>query len=247
MGIGSYIKHGLLRAGWDLVRLPNSNSEFGTALRLIRASGASAVVDVGANTGQYATEILATTRQIRVISFEPLQQAHELLVQRARQEPRWIIAERMALGTEEGTINLNVAGNFVSSSILPMHDTHRAAAPQSVYTGTQKVAIRRLDSAVKPHCSRDDVLYLKIDTQGYESQVMAGATGVMDQIGAIQLELSFVELYEGQLLAFDMMKRIQNLGYKLFGIAPEFRDTKSGELLQANGYFLKQSIRPGQP
>ena len=237
--LSSRVKRLFFRAGFEVIRLENSHSTIANTLNLIRVSMADVMIDVGANIGQFAREVLYLTTGIRIVSFEPLSQAHMHLTLKAANESRWLIAPRKALGSTEDTATLNIARNFASSSILPMQKAHLRAAPQSVYVGTEEVPVKRLDAVMHTYCRPNDKLYLKIDTQGYESQVITGAAGIMDRIFAIQLEASFVELYTKQKLAFEMIYDVQQLGFKLFGISHELQDPASGELLQANVYFVR--------
>ena len=58
----------------------------------------------------------------------------------------WQIALQTAIGEENGEIEIQIAGNSHSSSILDMLDTHVRAAPDSKYIGKEKDALRTLDS-----------------------------------------------------------------------------------------------------
>ena len=69
--------------------------------------------------------------------FEPLKQAHQRLVALASRDQRWEVAPRMALGDKDGETKINVAGNSTSSSILPMHNLHVSAAPDSRHVGSE--------------------------------------------------------------------------------------------------------------
>ena len=80
---------------------------------------------------------------------------------------------------------------------------------------------------------------LKIDTQGYEEEVLAGAGDLVRWFGAIQLELSFVELYAGQRLFDDLYERMRSWGFRLQIIEPGFSDS-SGRLLQCDGLFVRE-------
>jgi hypothetical protein len=80
-------------------------------------------------------------------------------------------------------------------------------------------------------------VYLKIDTQGFESKVIAGAEQVLSRIDTIQLEMSLVPLYEGELLFDEMCRLMMNKGYSLVSAEAGFSDETSGQLLQMDGIF----------
>ncbi|WP_410175184.1 FkbM family methyltransferase, partial [Nodularia spumigena] len=104
------------------------------------------VFDIGANTGQFATELRSIGYKGRIVSFEPLSDAHKKLNQEAARVSQWQVHPRIAIGDFNGEIEINIAGNSVSSSVLPMLEAHATAAVKSAYISTEKVAIARLDS-----------------------------------------------------------------------------------------------------
>ena len=86
----------------------------------------------------------------------------------------------------------------------------------------------------------DKNVFLKIDTQGYESQVLEGAEKTLEIVSGVQLELSLVPLYEGQMLMPDLIAKMTDLGFDLWGISPTFADPESGQMLQVDGTFFKR-------
>jgi FkbM family methyltransferase len=105
--------------------------------------------DVGANTGQFAMQVREQGFAGRIVSFEPLPEAHAGLVRNARGDAKWIVHERVALGAAPGDVRINVAANSVSSSILPMLDAP-AAAPIRLCGAVAGPAARRGGRATMP-------------------------------------------------------------------------------------------------
>lgn len=203
--------------------------------------GIDVVVDVGANTGGYAQELRASGFAGSIVSFEPLADAHKQLTRNARTDKHWHVMPRMALGEEDGSIQINVAGNSTSSSILPMASLHVAAAPDSRYVGKESVPLCRLDSVEHPLLSdATKRRFLKIDTQGYEMQVLRGATKLLAGCRGVQLELSLVELYEGQQLLAGTLDWLSRAGFELWCAIPGFTDGATGRMLQMDGIFFRQ-------
>jgi len=201
------------------------------------------VLDVGANEGQFATKLFAAGYTGTIISFEPMPDEHKTLAKNAAGNPRWIVAPAVALSNRSGTAEFHVAGNSISSSLLPMGDLHLAAAPQSVEVRKIKVALDRLDAMLDALVPEGDVL-LKIDTQGTEMDVLEGASGALDRIVGIKTEMSFVSLYEGQPLFIEVYEKITALGFKLADITPGFRRRiNAQDLLQCDGVFLKPTAK----
>jgi hypothetical protein len=123
-----------------------------------------------------------------------------------------------------------------------MNRTHVDAAPQSRYVEKQTVNVERLDVLAPRLLAPDVHLLLKVDTQGYEMEVLKGATGLFPRIAALQLELSLIPLYDGAPGFAEMIQFAQSRGYELFGIVPGFRDRLSGRLLQADGFFVRSDL-----
>jgi FkbM family methyltransferase len=199
------------------------------------------VLDVGANTGQYSSFLREFGYRGKVVSFEPLLSAYEQLLKRSRKDPNWIVIPRTAVGERSGEITLHISGNSQSSSVLNMLDAHLFSAPESSYVGEQQVAICRLDEIARCYVEAARSSYLKIDVQGYESQVLDGASGILPLITGIQIELSLVPLYERQMLYRAMIDKLDALGYELHAVLPVFSDARSGRLLQMDGIFIRKS------
>jgi FkbM family methyltransferase len=199
----------------------------------------TAVLDVGANVGQFAEIARAAGFKDLIVSFEAVPQIHDALRRRASRDPRWIVAPCAALGSSRGTVQINVAGNAQSSSLLPMNALHREAAPGSDYVGRESVRMERLDAFAAEYLPKQGPLFLKIDTQGYEKEVLRGATGIMDRVFGIQSELSLVPLYEGAPLLAEMIGYFSELGFALFNLVPNFRDPRTGRVLQMDGFFVR--------
>lgn len=198
------------------------------------------VLDVGANKGQYARALKRNGYSGRIVSFEPLPDAFSLLATNRWGFSSWRV-ENFALGAEDTTAVLNVAGNSQSSSLQAMHPTHVAAAPESAYVDTCEVSVRRLDSVFDRYYRHGDRVYMKIDVQGHEQQVLQGAADCLDSIIAVESELSLVPLYEGQMLWQESIQSMKNMGFELAALEPGFQDQTTGVMLQADGVFIRRS------
>ncbi|SOX56702.1 FkbM family methyltransferase [Mycobacterium ahvazicum] len=202
--------------------------------------GVDVVLDVGANSGQYAGRLREAGFAGRIVSFEPLSGPFTRLHRNASKSLRWD-CRRCALGDVDGAISMNVAGNAgESSSILPMLQRHRDLFPRANYIGVEDVTVSKLDSVASEVLAPDEVAFLKIDVQGFEKQVIDGGTATVNShcVG-VELELSFEPLYDGGMLiqeAFDLM---DSLGFMLKGLVPGFIDIRTSQVLQADGVFFR--------
>ena len=173
------------------------------------------------------------------MSFEPLSTAHRELAAAAASDPLWSVHERCALGDRQGLVALNVAGNSVSSSILEMAAAHAAAAPDSAYVGHEETALVTLDAVAQKYLGGTHRPFLKIDTQGFEWQVLTGAEQTLPSIHGVLCELSLVVLYEGQHLWREMIDRLEAAGFTLWGLQPGFMDRR-GRNLQSDAIFFRE-------
>ncbi len=229
--------------GFDISRYRPDTHHDARYAHLLRIRDIGQILDVGANTGQYGS-LLRTDfgYRGRILSFEPLSAAHAALTARAAADPLqlWDVAPRTALGAVNGTTTIHVAGNSVSSSILPMEPSHESAAPKSIGRGVEEIAISRLDDIVRERgIPIDHHMLLKIDTQGYELEVLKGAEATVAGAGVIQAEMSFQPLYEGQPLFDEVYAYLATRGFTVFDIVPGFSDPRSGRLLQVDGIFVR--------
>ena len=228
----------LHRLGLDVVRYPGQVSALGRRLRLIEHHQIDVIFDIGANEGQYASELRSLGFRGRIVSFEPLPSAFDELARRASRDPAWQ-ANLLAMGDHVGEATLHVAGNAVSSSLLGMLPAHLDAAPSSRFVDDIQVRVGTLDEAIGEFVRRDERLLVKVDAQGYEAHILAGAAQRMDQIQGFQLELSLVPLYEGCPKATALVDKLEGHGFRLMSLEPGFLDPHSGQLLQVDGIFFR--------
>jgi FkbM family methyltransferase len=229
-------------AGYQIRKTDVYSSQKRRYKRLFSLLDIDLLIDVGANAGQFATLVRDHGYQGAILSFEPSSAAHRELVKAAAADPLWTVADRMALGATSGEVEINIAANSFSSSILPMLDSHLSAAPQSQYIQREQVPMHRLDD-VLPDASNSSKIFLKLDVQGFEPQVLSGAAHTLSRASAVQLEMSLLPLYEGELLLSQMCSTMSAKGFDLWDLEPSFRDPDTGRLLQVDGIFTKQSLQ----
>jgi FkbM family methyltransferase len=226
------------RAGYEIVKIDPIYPSANRRLTMIAHHRINTVIDVGANTGQYASALRRAGYKGEILSFEPLSDAYAELEKKSRHDPKWRIFN-CAIGSENGEAEINIAGNSESSSLLPMLDAHLRSAPESKYRATERVKVSTLDSALENVLSKDSRAFLKIDTQGYEHYVIQGARSQLRQVCLIECELSLTPLYEGQYLCQDMLTLLDGLGFKPVHFDPIFSDLTTGHCLQVDGIFVR--------
>lgn len=203
------------------------------------------VLDVGANVGQYASGLREWGYRGRIVSFEPQAAAHAALERRAAADPDWRVAPPMALGDADGAIEIEVAAESDMSSILPQTDLLRRISPSSAVTRRETVPLRRLDDVAPSYVGRDDRVLLKIDAQGYEPQVLAGAQTLLQRLAGIQLEMSLVPIYEGERDFRTTLDDLAAAGFEPYLFLPGYFEPKLARQLQIDGVFMRVGIKNG--
>ncbi len=211
-------------------------------LKIIKYLDINKLLDVGANVGQYSLDMRRIGFKRKIISFEPLKIAYEQLKKIASKDKNWIV-DNYALGNENIESFINVSGNSMSSSILNMLPEHLKSSPESEYVSKQNIKIKTLDSVFPNFYEEGDNIMLKIDTQGFEKNVILGGENVLSKIRIIQLEMSIVPLYENEILFIEMINFLDSKGFELFALENGFSDKKTGKLLQVDGIFINKNCK----
>ncbi len=231
------LRSALHRRNLDLVRHPYP-VRVSTALRHFRVT---TLFDVGANIGQYGAAVRASGYRGRILSCEPLPDAYPHLARRAASDGNWTTVQT-AVGDHVGMLEINVAANSYSSSVLRMTDAHLDAAPGSHRVGVEKVPVTTVAALLAEHGIDAAAAMLKIDTQGYESFVLDGAGSALGDFALVQLEMSFVPLYEGQQLFDDLLDRLRDSGFEIYALEGGFGDPHTGRMLQCDVLFANSRL-----
>jgi FkbM family methyltransferase len=234
------IAGGAAHLGIEIMRLHSLNHHAGRRIRLLRSLRVDLVVDVGANVGQYARELRMLGYAGQIISVEPLAGPYEALVTAARGDPKWRVVHSAA-GAADGETEMFVAANGgASSSLLSMLPLHERNAPNARIVARELVHVRRLDVLVGAEIEQAARPFLKIDVQGYESQVLDGAASALPSVVGLQLELSLFPVYRGAPTLRQMLDRLEADDFVLAGFEPGFT-AEDGRLLQVDGLFVRAS------
>ncbi len=205
-------------------------------MTLLRHGEISTVLDVGANIGQYATELRDWGYDGKIESFEPAPAVFAQLSDRAAADPIWNCYS-FALGDYDGEARLNVTARAASSSLRRVASDYSIRDKDSVTVDLLSVPVRRLDGLDLKLPERGTLL--KLDVQGYEDAVLRGATVTLERVSLIECELSVRMMYENQPLLPDMLELLGQAGFQLTALNPGYYDVRTGEILQFDGFFAR--------
>jgi FkbM family methyltransferase len=234
-----FIRHLVRKFGYDIYRYNPGISSGAQVASILSLLSIDVVFDVGANSGQFGREIRDHGYKSKIVSFEPLSSARTALLRSARSDSNWVVHPQAAIGAEDGFVDINVSGNSVSSSVLPMLDSHSDAAVDSKYIGLESVPMQKMDSVADRYLLDKKNLFIKIDTQGYEWQVLDGARITLQKAKGVLCELSLTPLYDGQYLWLDLISRLESEGFTLWAMQKGFTDSRTGRTLQLDAIFIR--------
>lgn len=204
---GKALRGALSAIGYDLRRKDLQPS----LLNFLRSRQVDVVLDVGANVGQFASELRAGGYSGRIVSFEPIPAVFAQLQLAASADPLWTV-HNVGLGEQPGTAQINVSEYSQFSSIrgyAPSAQSYSVGAIASV----QQVRIDTLDSFLPSFQAGRG--FLKIDTQGFEQQVLRGAARSLQLLQGVQIEVPLVHLYADTWSAADAIAFMHSAGFVL--------------------------------
>jgi FkbM family methyltransferase len=224
-----------------LIRKYNpATSEELRRIKLLEHYNIDLVFDIGANKGQYATGIMDAGYKNKIVSFEPLSSVHSIIENESKKHTNWTVAPRCAIGAKKEEIEINISANSVSSTLLNMLDSHIEGAPESKIIGKEKVQVYPLDEIGLNYTANAKNIFLKIDVQGFEQEVLKGAESMIAKAKGIEMEISLIPLYENQnWLLPQVLEYMTSKGFVMTSIVPAFTDNKTGKVLQCNGIFFR--------
>lgn len=197
------------------------------------------VVDIGANRGQFALVARHRASKARVISFEPLSVPSERFRQIFTGDER-VTLHQVAIGPYSGKATIHVSKMDDSSSLLPIGAAQNRLFPGTDEKGAEVVRVGSLDEFLSP----DDInppAILKIDVQGFELEALKGCESLLEKFDYVYAECSFLELYEEQALADDVISWLRDRGFVLSGVYNMSYDYK-GKAVQGDFLFMRRAF-----
>ena len=246
MGIKQWINGVLGVTGYEIRHTPTVANEMARGkYRWLQERKIATVFDVGANVGQFAEMMRAVFPQATIYSFEPLASCYGILARKMTSlQP--MFSYPIALGKVDGVTTIYHNDFSASSSLLPMAGRHREAFPHTGHATEEQVTVRPMDTVMSSVAYESPVL-MKIDVQGFELDVLAGATRTLQRVDVLIVETSMVELYEQQPLFHEVYEFVRARGFVFAGSFDQIVDPSSGAVLQADAIFVREAHRVGTP
>ncbi len=187
---------------------------------LFSALDVTVVVDVGARTGEFGSWLRRNGYQGRIVSFEPVAANFRRLSERASSDTSWQ-TYRMALGSSEGTGSINVTGGTQFSSFRrPSHYAQTVFGSEASISSVEDVKVGTLDSVWDEAIGTGAATYLKTDTQGWDHEVVRGASEALRHVVAVQMEVSLKAVYDESPPLEESLRLLRDLGFSVSGFFP---------------------------
>jgi len=232
--------------GFELIPFSRFPSIEGHIKAIIKHFDINLIIDIGANTGQYASMLRKRVGYRGDIhSFEPVPDVYRQLEKNSSHDTHWY-THQIALGDQDSEKKIHVTRSSDYSSFLtPNDNSRRLRENDTIISKSETVKIKRLDeyllqtmSDFEPDNHR---IYLKLDTQGYDLVAMRGCLGLLKNIKAIQTELSFLPIYIDMPDYIESLQYYRNIGFAPSGFHPVSREPESMQLIEADCILVKTS------
>jgi FkbM family methyltransferase len=208
---------------------------------ILRELRINCVLDVGANVGQFGRTLRRSGYQGRIVSFEPLEEFATKLRRRAARDHDWHVHE-FALGDEDTTAEINATPGASLSSMLPASEFGKEWSHKLETSVKQEITIRRLDRVLDEVLAGIDEprIYLKLDTQGYDLLAFRGGGGRVEEVLAMQSEVSCLPIYEGMPQMEEQVGEYRAAGFDIAGLFPVSMHRPTLRILEFDAVLVRQ-------
>ena len=203
--------------------------------------GIERLLDVGANSGQFASKLRKHGYGGVICSIEPQATVFPDLMAHAENDLGWLVAPRQGVGDADGYVPMNISENGYSSSILAVHSNHVRAEPATKTVGHEFVYVAKAANLLRPEAMKT-FSAVKIDVQGYEKHVLEGLADSISNVDLLLLEMSLVECYSGSPMYFELDEFIRSrLGFAPVSLEPSYYDQRGGFAQQVDGIYVRSA------
>jgi FkbM family methyltransferase len=220
-------------------------------LEIVRAAIGRArvgcVLDVGAHRGEFAIGLRRAGYGGPIVSFEPNPSLPKMLHMRASRDAAWrVYSYGLGLADGEAILHRPRETSFASTRESLPYGCERFGA-DTVPSDAIKIPVRRLDGVFAdtvdgwPLVAREAPVLLKIDAQGSDLDIFAGAAGILPRVEVVVMEFSLIPLYAGVPSFADALRQVEDAGFHLAGLVPVAHDNVTGAVVELDGCLVRGS------
>lgn len=202
----------------------------------LRSIEVGTLIDVGANIGQFSLLTRSLHPRAIIHAFEPLPEMADRYEALLGDDGHTTL-HRIAAGETTELAEIHVSGRPDSSSLLSISERQNEIFPGTSEVSSLTIPVERVDDVLRGAALIDPVL-IKLDVQGFELAALKGMPELLSRATHVYAEVSFVELYQGQPLAHEIIAWLAKQGYRIAGVYnPTF--THEGVAVQADTLFAR--------
>jgi len=231
--------------GYEIIKSKKHPTLGSHTINLINQYDIDLVLDVGANTGQFAKKLRIDGYIGDIHSFEPVTATFQYLLDASKGDSKWHVHKK-ALSFEEGELEINISESSDLSSFLGANVFGKDRFTQIKNFESEVVDVSTVDAflenEIPSYGSRN--IFLKMDTQGFDLQVFAGASKTINCIRCLLTELSFIPIYDGMPHYLKSLKRYEDSGFAVSSFFPISRKSKKDfTVVEMDCTMINQSIQ----
>ena len=166
-------------------------------------------MDVGANSGQFGQKLRGFGYRGAIVSYEPVSSAFKRLEEIAKSDDKWTV-HNFAIGAECGELKINISANSKFNSALSLRDNAQAFHGGVVSDRFESVPVWTLDHAATA-CEGN--ILIKIDTQGFERQVIEGGRKTVARAKGVLMEVPIIALYSNSWRLSEAIEYMDSIGF----------------------------------
>ena len=264
MNLKKLIKNVLFKNGYHLMRKFyydfDGNESIRKILKLAKRSPSDlTIIDVGANIGQSVDRFREISDTAKIISFEPNPEAFALLKLKKSHDKN-LECYNFGIGSIDGILKFNLQPDSGSSSFKKLNvnsnafkssNTKEAKKNHNTTTLKKKIdfnteiniEVKSLNSVFKNNIP-EQIDILKIDTQGYEEEVLRGASNILQNTLIIETEIIFANHYVNQATFKGIEEILSSYGFYLWDIPyiGKFPDEAVNRVNFIDALFVNKSL-----
>lgn len=186
------------------------------------------IIDIGAYEGNWATEINTIFPHAHILMIEGQKNKRPILLEKVKSIKNSTVKIAL-LGAEVKDVKFNI---YETASSVFTEDNETDASEELI-------TLSLLDDIVKDtHFEQADLI--KIDTQGYELEILKGGRNVFKSAQCVLLEVSLLGIYKEAPLVAEVIDYMKQNGFVLYDICSLMRRPYDKALFQSDFIFLKE-------
>jgi FkbM family methyltransferase len=196
------------------------------------------IFDVGANEGQSIKRFKSIFPKSIIHSFEPIKECYEKIIK--IYDKKNIFINNYALGNKDCEKFFYINKNTTTSSFFKINNKYKELVNSDRINMSVKTKIRTIDGYVALNKIRK-IDILKIDTQGYELNILKGAKkSLLNKIKFIELELTLADYYKKKVNFYEIDKILSENNFILYDMENISYD-KNKRLVWFDLLYLKKN------